>query len=49
MCGISGIIHYNQKPVSEKDIRHMMHNMKHRGSDNEGIFIDEIWFRKFID
>ncbi|MDP2685101.1 MAG: asparagine synthase (glutamine-hydrolyzing) [bacterium] len=40
MCGISGIINFNQKPVLEQEIRLMMQKMKHRGPDDEGIFID---------
>lgn len=40
MCGICGIINYNNKPVSENNIRLMMHKMKHRGPDDEGVFID---------
>ena len=40
MCGISGIINLNGKPVGENDIRLMMEKMKHRGPDDEGVFID---------
>lgn len=40
MCGISGIINYNQKPVQEYDIRLMILKMKHRGPDDEGVFVD---------
>ena len=40
MCGIFGIINFNQKPVHENDLRLMMQNMKHRGPDDEGVFID---------
>jgi len=40
MCGISGIINFNQKPILEKDIKLMMQIMKHRGPDDEGLFID---------
>ena len=41
MCGISGIINYNEKPVRVEDIRIMMSKMKHRGPDDEGMFIDQ--------
>ena len=41
MCGISGIINFNNKTVEEADIRTMMHKMKHRGPDDEGVFIEE--------
>lgn len=40
MCGICGIINFNNKPVDEKSIRTMMQKMKHRGPDDDGIFID---------
>lgn len=40
MCGISGIINFNRRKVSKKEIRIMMQNMKHRGPDDEGIYID---------
>lgn len=40
MCGISGIINFNNNKVEEKDLRLMMHKMKHRGPDDEGVFID---------
>lgn len=40
MCGISGIINFNQKPVNENEIRLMMEKMKHRGPDDEGVYID---------
>ena len=41
MCGIAGIINYNNKQVEEKEIRVMMRKMKHRGPDDEGVFIDK--------
>ena len=40
MCGISGIINFNNNPVQEKDIRLMMQKMKHRGPDDDGVFIE---------
>ncbi len=40
MCGISGIINLNKKPVNELEIRLMMQKMKHRGPDDEGVFVD---------
>jgi asparagine synthase (glutamine-hydrolysing) len=40
MCGICGIIHFNQKPVDEQQIRLMMQKMKHRGPDDEGVFLE---------
>lgn len=41
MCGISGIINFDNKPVLETDIRKMMHFQKHRGPDDEGILVDK--------
>lgn len=40
MCGICGIINFNQTLVQENSITQLMHSMKHRGPDDEGIFID---------
>ncbi len=40
MCGICGIINFNQEPASETKIRAMMQIMKHRGPDDEGVYID---------
>lgn len=40
MCGISGIINFDNKPVLAEDIALMMKRMKHRGPDDEGMFID---------
>lgn len=41
MCGISGIINFNNQPIQEKDIQVMMRKMKHRGPDDEGTFVDD--------
>ena len=40
MCGICGIINFYGQPVNEVLIRNMMRIMKHRGPDDEGIFIN---------
>lgn len=40
MCGICGIINFNQQQVEESPIRNMMQIMKHRGPDDEGVFIE---------
>ena len=40
MCGISGIVKFNKESVKESEIRSLMRKMKHRGPDDEGIFID---------
>lgn len=39
MCGISGIINYDNSSVKESDIMNMMFAMKHRGPDDEGVFL----------
>ncbi len=41
MCGICGIINFNNKPVQEESLREMMRIMKHRGPDDEGVFTKE--------
>jgi len=41
MCGICGIINFNKQPVCETPIRKMMQIMKHRGPDDEGVFMDK--------
>ena len=41
MCGICGVINFDNKPIQETSIRNMMYIMKHRGPDDEGVFIDE--------
>lgn len=41
MCGIAGIIHFDNKPVAESNVRHMMNIMKHRGPDDEGLFVEQ--------
>ncbi len=40
MCGICGIIG-NNLPVQEKSIRKMMQLQKHRGPDDEGVFVEK--------
>lgn len=41
MCGIAGIIHFNKKSPEETKIRGMMRQIKHRGPDDDGIFIED--------
>ena len=49
MCGISGIISLNGRPIphAEKRINRMNELLKHRGPDAQGYFIskavDELW------
>ena len=40
MCGICGMIRFDNKPVQEAPIRNMMRIMKHRGPDDEGVFLE---------
>jgi asparagine synthase (glutamine-hydrolysing) len=41
MCGICGIVNLKKKPVEESKIHQMMKSMKHRGPDDEGLFVKE--------
>lgn len=41
MCGICGIVNFNGQPVTASSIEAMMVKMKHRGPDDEGVFIKE--------
>jgi asparagine synthase (glutamine-hydrolysing) len=40
MCGICGIINFDNKPVEEGSLHTMMKTMKHRGPDDEGLFTE---------
>jgi asparagine synthase (glutamine-hydrolysing) len=41
MCGICGIINFDKSPVRQESLKLMMRKMKHRGPDDEGIYIEE--------
>ena len=41
MCGIAGIINFNQRPVVRKDLEKMIKLVKYRGPDDEGYFINK--------
>ncbi len=41
MCGIAGIIDFTGNKVGENSLRAMMLAMKHRGPDDEGLFVDD--------
>ena len=41
MCGISGIVRFDSKEVNEKPLLDMMKAMKHRGPDDQGVFINK--------
>lgn len=40
MCGINGLVNFNDTPVTEDDLSLMMNRQRHRGPDDEGMFID---------
>jgi len=40
MCGIVGDINFNSKNIEEQNIKEMMQKIKHRGPDDEGLFIE---------
>jgi asparagine synthase (glutamine-hydrolysing) len=39
MCGIAGVVRWDQTPVTEQEIRAMCQMMVHRGPDEEGVFL----------
>lgn len=41
MCGINGIINFNQTNVKESDLLKMMKLIKHRGPDDQGVFLNK--------
>ncbi len=41
MCGISGIVNFNDTAVGETSLRAMMSEMKHRGPDDDGTFTEK--------
>jgi len=41
MCGIAGIINFKGQKVTEQAVSKMINTIKHRGPDDEGIFIDD--------
>ena len=40
MCGICGLINFDNRPVLSEEIQTMMDKMNHRGPDDKGLFID---------
>lgn len=40
MCGIVGRINFNHQPVSQREIKLMCQAIKHRGPDDEGIWVN---------
>ncbi len=41
MCGITGIINLDKRPVDKKVLTTMNRTLSHRGPDDEGVFIDK--------
>ena len=41
MCGIVGIVSYKQQPIEEQRLQQMMNVIKHRGPDDEGVFVKD--------
>jgi len=41
MCGICGIVNFDNQPVNENLIREMMLHMKYRGPDDEGLYLND--------
>jgi len=41
MCGICGIINKDHRKLKESSLRTMMQTMKHRGPDDDGVFIHQ--------
>jgi asparagine synthase (glutamine-hydrolysing) len=41
MCGISGIIHFDGQAVGKDQLAAMMKAMKHRGPNDEGMFVEQ--------
>ena len=41
MCGIAGILNFNNKKIDESLLKKMTNIIRHRGPDGEGMFIDK--------
>ena len=42
MCGITGIINFNNAPISENVLIGMRNSLSHRGPDDTGVYINKI-------
>ena len=40
MCGIAGILRFDKQPVKKEMVQTMLRIIKHRGPDDEGVFMD---------
>ncbi len=41
MCGICGIISFDKKPIDKRLVEKMSLTLKHRGPDDDGLYLDE--------
>ena len=41
MCGIAGVMSFDEKPVSLEELHAMCGAMLHRGPDDEGIYLEK--------
>src|SRR5262245_57173295 len=41
MCGIAGYVNWSGEPVSGDILRRMVAALRHRGPDDDGVFVDE--------
>ena len=39
MCGIAGILKFNDKAVFDEEVRRLTYLMRHRGKDNETVMV----------
>jgi asparagine synthase (glutamine-hydrolysing) len=40
MCGIGGIVRFDEQPIADASLRAMLQQLRHRGPDGEGVLID---------
>ncbi|MEK7441448.1 MAG: hypothetical protein AABZ78_11670, partial [Chloroflexota bacterium] len=40
MCGICGVIHFDNSPVAKHDLERMVKTIHHRGPDDCGVWAD---------
>src|SRR5690606_26837308 len=40
MCGICGVVNFQGRPVEQDTIGRMVAQLRHRGPDDEGVFVD---------
>ena len=41
MCGIAGIVRFDGRNVTEAQVQSMLQTIKHRGPDDEGVFVEK--------